>query len=221
MSKENTQIESSVAESIAESLNVIKGLQVQSNTLIEHKNQLAEKQYQQSLLNYEQRERQYLIEKSKLQPTFKVSASEVLMCEPDFVNDPEQASEASFLMSQGVGVDQRVLKLRVDANGLAEYMRPSVVYSTETDSGLAFVFSEHCYFITLSDSDALEKFTALTMYFVYRDKTTLPVIHKYGLHKDQESTLQRWSVAQLDTVFTTTEVKGIALDSSEACESFF
>lgn len=207
-----------------EELRAVAGAQMVANHVARKANRMAKKQYQLSLLEYEQRERQYLIEKSALQPTFKVSATEVLVCEPDFVNDPEQASEASFVLANDVGIDHRVLRIRIDAKGDAEYRRPCLFYSINPEqqsNGLAYAFSTNTYFVALEGHNNDVHINSVVIYFVYKDKTTLPVIHQYVLTKDDVSALQRWQVSHQDTVYTTTHSLSLVFDSVSVCESLF
>lgn len=218
------QINTDSVRLIAESLNGLLVAQKKANKISKKQKRIDEKQYRQSLLDFEQSERQYLIEKSNLQPTFRLSATEVLVCEPDFVNDPEQASEASFLLKKDVLVDQRVLRLQLGVKGHADYMHPSLVYSIaseENPNGLAYAFSEHTYFVPIKELGNSNKVNSLTIYFIYKDKTTLPVIHKYHLNKDMTSSLQRWSVSQVNTVYATTADMQSVFVTAHACEALF
>lgn len=190
-----------------------------NNDLKEQRNELEKQKYIQTVLDYEQRERQFLIEKSKLQPRFRLKASELLLCEPDFVNDPEQASEASFLVKQGVQIDERVLKLRIESKDSAQYTHPCVLYCFDVQAGgQAYALSSNTYFINLHGA---EQSFSMNIYFVYKDSTTLPVIHKYHLMKGFEGALQRWSVEHVDTVFTSTAAKGALINTVESAEAFF
>lgn len=226
MSKlDKTDISNESLKLIADCLDEQQALQRKSNKLASKRNRIEKKKHQQSLLDFEQAERQYLIEKSKLQPTFRLTATEILTCEPDFVNDPEQASEAYFLKEQGVGVDQHVLRLRLDAKGSSDYMHPSIVYCGDGDahsSGLAFAMSQYVYFIHLDEvSNKQKALDQLIVYFVYRDKTTLPVVHKYKLSKEINSALQRWQVFQVNTVYAKTPSTHRRLETAEECENLF
>jgi hypothetical protein len=211
-------------ELIVEHLNELKTLQHKSNGLSQKLNLIKKKQHQQSLLDFEQSERQYLIEKSKLQPSFRLSVSETLSCEPDFVNDPEQASESSFLKAKGVEYDSRVLRLRLDVKGGTEYMHPSIVFLDPEFlefSGLAHAMSEHVYFISLGDAGAKNNIEHLIVYFVYRDQTALPVVHKYKLKKESSSALQRWHVSKIDKVYAKTHNALMTLETAQECEQLF
>lgn len=225
MSKtDHTDTSQDSAYLIAKSLKELLVTQKEANKISKQQKRIDKKQYQQSLLDFEQSERQYLIEKSNLQPIFRVSATEVLVCEPDFVNDPEQASEASFLLAKKVKVEQRVLRLRVETKGHAEYMHPSMVYSIGSEQksdGLAYAFSEHTYFVPIQELNSRNSVSSIVIYFVYKDRTTLPVIHKYLLTKDMSSALQRWSVTQVNTVYANTAAMQSVFETANACEVLF
>ena len=107
-----------------------------SNRLNKKRNLLIKKQIHQSELDYQQAERLYLIEKSKLQPSFKLLATEFLLNEPDFVNDPEHAMEANFLVENGFKVDQRVLRFKLTISGDNPFMRLSLVTRKLKHSGI-------------------------------------------------------------------------------------
>jgi len=192
------------------------------NALIEKGNRLAKQQYRQSKLNYEQVERQYLIEKSRLQPIFRLLVTEMLVCEADFVNDPEQAVEAKFLQEAGMEVDDRVLRLKLSAKGDAFYMRPEVVIKNsirgDADDRI-HAMSESLYFVPVDNLDISSG--ALSAFFLYRDKTTLPVIHKYQLVKRKLSTLLRWDAMHLDTAFVSSHKKLSRLNTAAGCAKFF
>lgn len=211
-------------DSISENLKELGILQKKGNKIAKQLNLIKKKQHQQSLLDFEQSERQYLIEKSKLQPSFRLSVSETLACEPDFVNDPEQASESSFLKDMGVECDDRVLRLRLDVKGNAEYMHPSVVFSDpecSEFSGLAHAMNERVYFISLGDTSAKNNIQHLIVYFVYRDQTALPVLYKYKLKKEPNSALQRWHVSKIDKVYAKTHNALVVLETAKECEQLF
>jgi len=90
----------------------------ESNRLARKRNRLAKRQYRQSVLDFEQAERQHL------QPSFRIKVTEFLTCAPDAMADPEQAVEAKYLSEHGIAVDELVLRLKIDVKGDAEYMRP-------------------------------------------------------------------------------------------------
>lgn len=187
-------------------------------------NKLAKKQYQQSLLAYEQTERQYLLEKSRLQPSFRLSVTEFLLCEPDFVNDPEQAGEAQFLSKLGVDVDERVLRFRLHVKGAAEYLRPSLVLALVGQDELdeqAYSMTELLYFMSANRMITRNKSSSFEFYFVYRDKTTLPVVLRYRASKRRDSALLRWEVEHVDTVYAMSQQGLSELKSSKGCRALF
>jgi len=195
----------------------------ESNKQARKRNRLAKLQYQQSILDYEQAERKYLIEKSYLQPTFRVSATEFLLCEPDYMNDPEQAGEAKYLTDLGYDIDERVLRLELRVDNEVQYMRPNMVLP-RVKSGLnnesMNAMTEHVYFVRV-DNLKLSDSSYVDAYLVYRDKTTLPVIHKYRLTQRQGSALRRWDVVHRDTVYSTARNKQSNLNQSTVCERLF
>jgi hypothetical protein len=188
------------------------------------RNRLSKLQYQQSILNYEQLERQYLIEKAHLQPIFRLSVTELLVSGSDTLNDPELASEAKYLSDLGCEIDDRVLRFRVNVEGDAVYRRPSIVIArSDKHNGDERVnsMSELRYFAPLDSLDIDLATQSFEIYFLYRDKTTLPVIHKYRVKQQQASTLSRWDTTYLDTVFADTNQKMSSLNTSLECESLF
>lgn len=194
------------------------------NKLALRRNRLAKRQHQQEILNYEQGERRYLLEKSYLQPTFRLSVTEFLSCEPDFMNDPEQASEAKFLAELGVGVDQSVIRMRVHVKGDAEYMRPSIVIPSAQSNVMderAHSMTDLIYFATVDSINIAEEDESTLLYLVYRDKTTLPVVLKYKLARQLESALRRWDATHLDTVFVTSHRALSRLHSAAGCADLF
>lgn len=197
----------------------------QSNRHASKRNRLAEMQHQQSVLNYEQEQRRYLIEKSNLQPTFRLSVTEFLTCEPDFVNDPEQASEAKFLSDFGVGVDQRALRIKVHVKGDVPYMRPSIVLAKHAQGKVKdeqiYSMSELIYFVDVASMALTEENGSTDAYFVYRDKTTLPVLHKYRLAPRKNSALLRWDATHLDTLFASSHKDLEATKTSAGCAALF
>lgn len=195
----------------------------ESNEHAQRRNELAQKELHQSKLNYEQVERQYLIEKSRLQPIFRLSATEFLSCEPDFLNDPEQATEAKFLADAGIGVDERVLRISMEVTGEGVYMQPSLVIgkvSNDADEQ-AMSMTDKLYFITVEQAAIDESNNSLDVYLVYRDKTTLPVIHKYQLVKRSGSTLLRWDPMHMDTYYVSSHTHRNRLKKAEGCAEFF
>jgi hypothetical protein len=195
----------------------------ESNKHARKRNKLAKRQHRQSVLDYEQAQRQYLIEKSRLQPKFRLSVTEFLTCEPDFVNDPEQASEAKYLSEQGVGLEQRVLRLKLDAKGDAGYMRPSIVISNanKTADQRAHSMTDLIYFAEVANIVVADDDGCITVFLVYRDKTTLPVIHKYQLTPNHDLALPRWDAVHLDTAFVGSHKDSPSLNSPTACAQFF
>ncbi|MBL4674277.1 MAG: hypothetical protein JKX81_18600 [Arenicella sp.] len=208
-----------LSSDIVQAMELIK----ESNQHARKRNKLVKRQYRQSVLDYEQAERQYLIEKSSLQPKFRLSVTEFLTCKPDFVNDPEQASEAKYLSGQGVGLEQRVLRLKLDTKGDAHYMRPSIVISDANKSAdqRAYSMTDLIYFAEVANVDAADGDGSITVFLVYRDKTTLPVIHKYRLTPNHDLTLPRWDTVQLDTIYVGSHKDSPSLNSSTACAQFF
>lgn len=208
-----------LVDGIAQAMKLIKA----SNKQARKRNKLAKRQYRQSVLDYEQAERQYLIEKSSLQPKFKLSVTEFLTCEPDFVNDPEQASEAKYLSEQGVSLEQRVLRLKLDTKGDADYMRPSIVIgnANKTADQRAHSMTDLIYFAEVAHIVAADGDGCITVFLVYRDKTTLPVIHKFRLTQNHDLALPRWDTVQLDTAFVGSHKDSPSLNSSIACAQFF
>jgi hypothetical protein len=186
-------------------------------------NKLAKQQLRQTVLDHEQAERHYLIEKSSLQPKFRLLVTEFLTCEPDFVNDPEQASEAKYLAQQGIGLEQRVLRLKFETKANADYMRPSIVVSRLDKSvdQRAYSMTDLIYFAELSSIDAAGGNGCITVFLVYRDKTTLPVIHKYQLSPNNDVALPRWDATLLDTVYVGSHKHSLCLNSADGCATYF
>lgn len=224
MSKDNDEEDSPkkglLTRFYQEALSILR----QSNKHARKRNRLAKLQYQQSLLNYEQVERQYLIEKSKLQPTFRLTVTEFLKSEPETLNDPVLAAEAKYLSEFGVRVDDRVLRFRVSVTGDAEYRRPSLVIAKskkKTADERSYSLSNILYFAPVKNINIDSKSQSFEAYFVYRDSTTLPVIHKFRIKQQQGSTLSRWDVTHLDTVYVSSNKNRSSLDSSYGCEQLF
>ena len=191
---------------------------------LKKQNRLARSQIEQDSLRFEQAERLYLLEKSKLQPSFKLTVTEFLLCEADFMNDPEQAGEAKFLKDLGIEIDERVLRFQVNLEEKGQYLRPRLVIDRDdikNDYDLAFSMHDRLYFLPfsrLSDNSNQSTFDA---YWVYQDQTTLPVIHKYSITQQKESSLMRWNAFHEDTVFGLTKQKSKSFNSSEACKLLF
>lgn len=228
MSKDKVDTESSALNNDELRHYFDKALSVaeKNNLLAEERNRLVERQYQQSVLNYEQAERQYLIEKSRMQPTFRLVISEFLMCEPDFMNDPEQASQAKYLNGFGVAIDERVLRIKVNVKGDAEYMRPSLVVSKTDSAGhttddRAYAMTDLIYFIEVGSLELSKSDSSAFAYLVYRDKTTLPVIHKYRLRQQEDVALRRWDAMHVDTVYATSLKSLSTLNTANGCARLF
>jgi len=217
--KSNEEL-SKLADCVDEALLLLK----ENNKQARKRNRIAERQYQQSVLNHEQVERQYLIEKSRLQPTFRLSATEFLMCEPDFVNDPEQASEAKFVSGFGVELDERVLRIKLHVKGDAEYMRPGLVIPRRANSDIneqAYAMSELLYFVSVDSVKVSKENGSLDVYLVYQDKTTLPVIHQYQLTQRNDSALPRWDSSHVDTVYAASHKNVSKYKYAQACAKLF
>jgi hypothetical protein len=223
MSKDNKNNQLLGTQLLADDITQAMALIKESNQHARKRNKLAKRQHRQSVLDYEQAERQYLIEKSNLQPKFKLSVTEFLTCEPDFVNDPEQASEAKYLSEQGVGLEQRVLRLKLDTKGDADYMRPSIVISNanKTADQRAHSMTDLIYFAEVANIMTADEGGCITVFLVYRDKTTLPVIHKFRLTPNHDLALPRWDTVPLDTAFVGSHKDSPSLNSSTACAQFF
>jgi len=213
-----------------------------SNRLNKKRNLLIKKQIHQSELDYQQAERLYLIEKSKLQPSFKLLATEFLLNEPDFVNDPEHAMEANFLVENGFKVDQRVLRFKLSISGDNPFMRLSLVTRKLKHSGIdnkehriadesftndcLLSFGQGIFFIAVNSVDfdvnsEISVSQSFELYLVYQDQTTLPVVLKYCLNQQVDSTLLRWEVDHVDTVFVSSRAEFKHLDSSFRCDQLF
>ena len=215
----NEQVKA-LKDSLDEVLLVLK----EANSYADKRNRLAKKKHKQSVLNYEQIERQYLIEKSHIQPVFRLSVTEFLTCEPDFVNDPEQGAEAKYLDDLGVKFDERVMRIKVDVKGDEVYTQPSIVIKKTKKQQVddrAFSMTKLRYFVTINEISFDQSIDVINVYLVYRDKTTLPVIHKYQLVKRSESTLLRWDALLVDTAYVSSHKKIPSLKTSDGCANFF
>lgn len=220
----NKKTDASVSELLNNHLEKILEVAKKSNKHAAKRNRLAKRKHRQSVLNYEQAERQYLIEKSRLQPTFSLSVTEFLACDPDFFNDPEPASEAKYIASLGVVVDEQVLRIKVHVKGEAEYLQPSLVIKkagADVQDERVDSMSKLLYFAPMSDIHIDEHTHSIDVYFVYFDITTLPVIHKYQLTKQKKSALQRWDVVHLDTIYATSDKQLSLLNSAAGCAALF
>lgn len=224
MSKKNKGSNTSVTDLLESHLSQMLVATKKSNKHAAKRNRLAKHAHQQSVLNYEQAERQYLIEKSRLQPSFKLAATELLACEPDFLNDPEQAAEAKYIADLGVNVDERVLRIKIQVKGEAEYLQPNLIIQrkeSELSDERVGSLSKLLYFIPMSEVFVHEGTHSIDVYFVYFDMTTLPVIHKYQLTQQKNSALQRWDSAHLDTVYITNDKAFSELKKSSGCATLF
>ena len=185
---------------------------------------LAKEQIQQSQLKIEQTERLYLLEKSKLQPKFKLSVTEFLLCKPDFMADPEQASEAKFLTDLGVEIDERVLRFEISVVEKGQYLRPRLIITreqSEDGKDLAYSMAERLYFLPFNMLSNKSDYDAFDTYWVYHDQTTLPVIQKYHVSQQKGSKLTRWNATHEDTVFALTKHSSESFNSSQACQQIF
>lgn len=200
-----------------------------SNKQSKERNRLARKQQRQAELNYQQSERLYLLEKSKMQPIFKLTAGEFLLNEPDFVNDPEQASEAKFLVDNGFSIEQRVVRVKLEVKYEAPFMRPSMVVAKagngSADERLLSI-APRVFFAAL-DSIELGSATRQStehrfdLYLIYHDQTTLPVALKYKVTQQHDSRLLRWQVEHIDTAFALSRDEQSALTIAHSCEQLF
>jgi hypothetical protein len=134
-----------------------------------------------------------------------------------------QASEAKFLSERGVGLERRVLRLKLDTKGDADYMRPSIVISHADKAAdqRAHSMTDLIYFTEVANVDLADKHGCITAFLVYRDQTTLPVIHKYRLTPNHDLALPRWDTAQLDTVYVGSHKDSPSLNNAAACAQFF
>jgi len=198
-----------------------------SNKQAKKRHRLAKQQQRQAELNYQQSERLYLLEKSKMQPKFRVTAGEFLLTEPAFVNDPEQASEAKFLVDNGFNLEQRVVRIKLEVKQEAPFMRPSMLAAAidESDDELLSMTSR-VFFVAL---DSIEFGSAASqtseqnfdLYLVYRDQTTLPVVLKFKVTQQHDVRLLRWGVEHVDTAFAVSRHTQSPLTSARVCEGLF
>lgn len=188
------------------------------------RNHLAKAQINQDSLKFEQTERLYLLEKSKLQPKFKLNVTEFLLCEADFMNDPEQAGEAKFLADRGIEVDERILRFQVNLEHKGQYLRPRLIISRDnidSDDDLAFSMHDRLYFLPFSELSNSAQHSAFDAYWVYQDQTTLPVIQKHRITQQKDSSLMRWNAVHEDTVFALSKRPSRSFTSSESCRQLF
>lgn len=198
--------------------------QKKRNKLAKRHNKLAEAQLEHQKNAFEQTERLYLIEKSKLQPRFKLNVSEFLLCEPNYMNDPEQAGEAKFLTDLGFKVDERILRFHVNVIEKEPYLRPRLLVGqkeNERDNDFAFSLTDKLYFLPFDLLSTKADETAFDVYFVYQDQTTLPIVQRHRISQQQGSSLMRWNSAHEDTVFTLSKQTLSNLDSAEGCALLF
>ncbi len=223
--KDDLGVDSLFTELSKDDLKKIAKALKKANKLARKRNRLARQQYQQSVLDYELAERQYLIDKSALQPRFRISITEFLSSEPDFINDPEQASEAKFLSECGVAYDSRALRIKVHVKGDAPYMRPRVVIKQRSQEQIkderVFSMTELIHFIDVDSLDVPKGEKSTTAFLVYRDRTSLPVLHKYRLTQRQDAALLRWDAEHLDTLYANTQHDLRELNTSTGCEALF
>ena len=201
-----------------------------NNKLVRKRNRLAKKQQRQSELNYQQSERLYLLEKSKMQPRFRLTVGEFLLNKPDFVNDPEQAGEAKFLVDNGLNIDQRVVRIKLEVKQEAPFMRPSMVVATNTGNDnhdeQILSMTSRIFFVALDSiefdsaaSDATEH--CFNLYLLYYDQTTLPVALKFKVTQQHDSRLLRWEVEHIDTAFALSRHQQNTLCIAKNCEQLF
>ncbi len=201
-----------------------------NNKYARKRNRLAKKQQRQSELNYHQSERLYLLEKSKMQPRFRLTASEFLLNKPDFVNNPEQASEAKFLVENGFNIEQRVVRFKLEVKQEAPFMRPAMVVAAKAgnaqDNERILTMTSRIFFAALDsiELESTENTAAehrFNLYLVYYDQTTLPVALKFKVTQQHDSRLLRWEVEHVDTAFALSRHEKNALNMSKACEQLF
>ena len=198
--------------------------QKQQNKHSTKRNALSQQKLQLDQLRLDQAERLYLLEKSKLQASFKLSVTEFLLCEPNFMVDPEQAGEAKFLTDLGVEIDERVLRLQVTVVQKGQILRPRLVIKNnhkKNSDDLAFAMSEKLYFLPVKRLCEGVSTQAFDAYWVYHDQTTLPVLQKYRISQQQDSSLARWNVVHEDTVFALAKHSLDTLNLSDGCQSLF
>ena len=198
--------------------------QKKQSTHAKKQNLLSAEQLQQNQLKMEQTERLYLLEKSKLQPKFKLSVTEFLLCEPDFMADPEQASEAKFLTDLGIKVDERVLRFQVSVVEKGEYLRPRLVIKRghqKNGKDLALCMNERLYFLSFNALSSKKDYDAFDTFWVYQDQTTLPVLQKFHVSQQKDSKLTRWNAAHQDTVYALAKHAAKTLNSAKGCSELF
>lgn len=198
--------------------------QKKRNKLAKKQNKLAAAELKHKQYTFEQTERLYLIEKSKLQPIFKLQVTEFLLCEPDYMNDPEQAGEAKFLTDLGFEIDERILRFQVNLVEKEPYLRPRLIVSqinNKADEDFAFSLTDKLYFLPFNLLSMNAEETAFDVYFVYQDQTTLPVIQRHRVSQRPGSSLMRWNATHEDTVFSVNKKSLNSLNSAEGCARLF
>jgi len=213
------------------------------------RNRLLKEQNLQSQLDYQQSARLYLIEKSRMQPLFKLTVNEFLLNKVDYVNDPEHAAEAKFLIDFGYAIDQRLLRIKLTVKGDGTVLHPSLVAKTfenkaadqssvlngnliesveqaEPLNECLLSMTSRTFFvavdsldITLSKDKSLDH--SFDLYLVYRDQTTLPVVLKYIIKQQSDSRLLRWENEHVDTMFVESRKTLKLLKNSFFCEQLF
>ncbi len=220
MSPKDRSLESLLEDYLKQTL----AQQKKANKHAKKRNTLAKRELTQTALNYEQAERLYLLEKSKLQPSFKLSVTEFLLCEPSSMNDPEQSAEAHFLSQHSVCTDERVLRFSVNMKAGGNYLRPHLVIQRDditAEDDLALPLHDLLYFLPhhqLSSNEHLETFV---VYFIYADQTTLPVLHKYQVTQSPDDDLRRWNAVHVDTVYAMSHHKHIEFAKAQDCAALF
>jgi len=210
---------------LADKIEELIAAQKKRNKLAKKQNKLAAAELKQKQYTFEQTERLYLIEKSKLQPKFKLNVTEFLLCEPDYMNDPEQAGEAKFLTDLGFDIDERILRFQLNLVEKEPYLRPRLIVSQTNNKAdgedFAFSLTDKLYFLPFSLLSMNAEETAFDAYFVYQDQTTLPVIQRYRVSQRPGSSLMRWNATHEDTVFAVNKESLTSLNSAEGCAKLF
>ena len=198
--------------------------QKRRNKLAKKQNKLAAAELKHKQYTFEQTERLYLIEKSRLQPKFKLNVTEFLLCEPDYMNDPEQAGEAKFLTDLGFDIDERILRFQISLVEKENYLRPRLIVgqtNNKTDDDYAFSLTDKLYFLPFDLLTMTTRKTTFDCFFVYQDQTTLPVVQRYRVSQRPGSSLMRWNASHEDTVFTISKDSLASLSSAVGCASLF
>ena len=198
--------------------------QKRRNKLAKKQNKLAAAELKHKQYTFEQTERLYLIEKSRLQPKFKLNVTEFLLCEPDYMNDPEQAGEAKFLTDLGFDIDERILRFQISLVEKENYLRPRLIVgqtNNKTDDDYAFSLTDKLYFLPFDLLSMTPRKTAFDCFFVYQDQTTLPVVQRYRASQRPGSSLMRWNASHEDTVFSFSKDSLASLSSAVGCASLF